>query len=193
MRTVILYGSPHGRSGDTAALVEAFCAQAGGEFYGIDAYRADIRPCVDCRACWKTDGCAIKDGMTEAYRFIAASDVVVIASPLYFSLLTGPLMSVGSRLQAFYAAARFRNTRLTGKPKAGVALLAGGGDGSPERALAVARCLMHQMGAEYIGWAASLHTDTVPARDDQKAMKAAADLARQAKAWVTGQADGSLR
>ncbi len=192
MRTVILYGSPHGRRGDTAALVETFCAQAGGEFYGIDAYHADIRPCVDCRACWRTDGCAIADGMTEVYRRIAVSDVVVIASPIYFSLLTGPLLSVGSRLQAFYAAARFRNVHLAGKPKVGVALLTGGGDGSSERALAAARCLIRQMGADYIGCAASLHTDTTPARDDREALAAAAALARQAKDWAARQPDERL-
>ncbi len=182
--TVILYGSPHGAKGDTAALVEAFCAQLGDECFWVDAYHANIGPCVDCRACWQKDGCVLQDDMAEVYRQIAASQVVVIASPVYFSLLTGPLMTVGSRLQALYAASRFRGKRLTGRPKAGIVLLAGGGDGKPDHALDAARRLLRQMGAEYIGCAASLRTDTIPARLDTAALEAAAGLARQAKAWV---------
>ena len=189
MRTLILYGSPHGSKGDTAALVAAFCARVGGDFDWVDAYRADISPCVDCRACWQGDGCAIKDGMTEVYRRIADSDAVVIASPVYFSLLTGPLLSVGSRLQAFYAAARFRGVRLAGKPKAGAVLLAVGGDGACTPALQAARCLLKQAGAEYIGYAASLGTDSIPAREDPAALRQVADLARAVKDWAARRTD----
>ena len=68
MRTLIFDGSPH-RNGDTAAMIEAFCTELGGDVERVRAYelQGKIAACVDCRACWKKPGCAIKDGMQEIY------------------------------------------------------------------------------------------------------------------------------
>ena len=50
----------------------------------ISAYHCNIKPCVDCRFCWKNDGCAQKDGMQEVYADIQDCDNILIASPVYF-------------------------------------------------------------------------------------------------------------
>jgi len=183
MKTLILNGSPH-KKGDTAALVEAFKAEMGGDFVEVFAYDDGISPCVDCRACWKKPGCVIRDGMDEVYREITECDAVLIASPVYFSLLTGPLLSLGSRLQALYTARRFLNVDLRGKRKAGALLLAGGGDGSCGRAVDAAQCMLRHMGAEYLGYAASLNTDSVPAAEDAKALEEVRQLAEQTRERV---------
>lgn len=55
----------------------------------VYAYRCDISPCVDCRYCWENNGCAIEDEMQAVYRFLQECDNILIASPIYFSELTG--------------------------------------------------------------------------------------------------------
>ncbi len=123
MKTLILNGSPRPQ-GDTVALIQAFREGLKGEIWQIDAYRMNVSPCVDCRACMRGGGCRIQDDMEQIYQAAAEADVLAIASPLYFSTLTGPLLSLCSRFQALYAARR-RGIVLPGPEKAGVALLVG--------------------------------------------------------------------
>jgi len=182
MRTLVFDGSPH-INGDTAVLMETFCAEMGGEVERIRAYelQGKIAACVDCRACWKVPGCAIKDGMQEIYDKIDKADVIVIASPVYYSLLTGPLLSLLSRLQCAYANRRFIGHRLFEKQKLGAVLLVGGGNGRPDPALEAAETLLRCMRARPLGSAMALKTDEVPAKEDVQALEAAAALARRIK------------
>jgi len=46
--------------------------------------------------------------MQEIYKYIEECDNILIASPLYFSELTGKLLVVGSRLQTYFCARFFR-------------------------------------------------------------------------------------
>lgn len=83
MKTLILNGSPH-KNGDTAALTGALQGLLPGEVREVFSYFAQAGPCVDCRRCWKTEGCALHDGMDEIYAFLRQADNVVIASPPVF-------------------------------------------------------------------------------------------------------------
>lgn len=58
----------------------------------------------------------------------------MIASPIYFSELTGKLLDVGSRLQTYFCSSFFRNENSIEKPKKGAVFLVGGGDGRMEKA-----------------------------------------------------------
>lgn len=178
MKTLILNGSPH-RNGDTAALVAVLKETLGGELIEVNAYSAKIAPCVDCRACWKKPGCVIRDEMDQVYRAMDECDAVVVASPIYFSMLTGPLLSLASRLQAIYTARRFLKVDLRGKKKVGGVLMTGGGDGSFHKALEMAECMLRFMGAASEGYAAALHTDDCPAAQDAEALEAVRELARK--------------
>lgn len=180
MYTLIFDGSPH-KNGDTAALIEAFCAGLSGEIERIRAYdvQGKISACIDCRACWKKPGCAIQDDMQEIYRKIEKADFIVIASPVYYSLLTGPLLSLLSRLQCGYANSRFVGVRMFEKQKLGAVLLVGGGDGRPDPALEAAETLLRCMRAKPVGSAMSLKTDDVSAREDTAALLAAQELAKK--------------
>lgn len=177
MHTLILNGSPH-KNGDTAALLAALRENLHGEVTQIDCYRADISPCTDCRWCTKNPGCAIRDGMQEIYPIIETCDNIIIASPVYFSLPTAPVLGVASRIQTYFCASFFRKSPVPIKPKKGGIILAGGGSGSAEPAEATARRLLKYMKAKEIGpVAASLATDKLPAADDAAALDAARALA----------------
>ncbi len=103
MKILILMGSPR-KNGNTAALLELFCeelAQGGGEVEIIRLYDRDIRPCVACRACqkdWSVFGCAQQDDVQVIFDKILASDLVVLATPIYAWYCTPPMKAMLDRL-----------------------------------------------------------------------------------------------
>ncbi len=179
MKTLIFNGSPR-KNGDTASLLHVFKEAIGGDIQQIDAYFCKIKPCSDCRHCWTHHGCAIRDEMQRVYTLIDEADNIVIASPIYFSELTGALLNILSRLQYLYVSKTFRATdTLTEKRRNGVILLAGGGDGAPTRAAETAACLLHQMDAEVIGTVCSHNTNRLPACQDTAAKANIRTLAKK--------------
>ncbi len=166
METLIFNGSPR-PNGHTASLIRELKRFLRGDVTVIHAYSGGISPCVDCRSCWEKPGCSIHDGWDEADKLLRRCDSVVIASPLYFSQLTGPLLSVLSRLQQYYCAGAFRGEPPGLPPKRGGVLLTGGGDGAARPAQAMAETLLRQMNCKKIAPALCCHrTNTVPALEE---------------------------
>ena len=178
MKTLIINGSPR-KNGDTVALLSEFKKQIHGEVSEISAYYDKIQPCKDCRLCQKQKGCAIKDDMSKIYA--DDFDIVVIASPLYMSNLTGPLMSLASRFQAYYAAKHFLKDEITVRKKTAVLILVGGGDGGPEPAITLSKWMFKNMNANFSdeNVVLSLHTDNLPAKDDLSAISRIDEIALQ--------------
>lgn len=170
MKTLIFNGSPK-KNGDTVALLNILKTEIDGKINQIDTYFCNIKPCVDCRYCWEHPSCSIKDEMQNVFSLIDKADNIVIASPIYFSELSGSLLSALSRLQYLYVSKHFRNDNiLTKKKRNGIIILSGGGDGSPKKAEDTATCLLHHMGAEVIGTVCSHDTNSVSAKDDKRAV-----------------------
>ncbi len=177
MKTLILNGSPR-PDGDTQSLLHLFGESISGECLTINAYTCGIAPCRDCRFCWENPGCAIQDGMQEVYAFIQACDNILIASPLYFSELTGLLLSLGSRLQTYFCARSFRKEEPVQKPKRGAVILVGGGDGHISTAYGTACTLLHHMNCYDILPAVFSHsTNDRPAIQDDEAVQGIRDIA----------------
>ena len=170
MKTLIFNGSPR-KNGDTSSLIEKITGKIDGEYRIAEAYRCNISPCVDCRYCWKNSGCAIDDEMQEIYGYIQECDNILIASPVYFSELTGKMLDVGSRLQTYYCARQFRKEEPVIKPKKGAVILVGGGDGRIDTAYRTACILLHHMSCHNIHEAVYSHnTNERPAIDDQNVL-----------------------
>ena len=177
MKTVIINGSPR-MNGDTAALIDILKDAVHGEHKQFNVYDGSIRPCIDCRACHVNDQCSIQDAFSELLDAIDDADVIVLASPVYFSELTGPLLSVASRLQYVWVSNNIRHRPvISAKPRRGIIVLTGGGQGSVDKALHTATCLLRQMGAQSIDSVCSLHTDCLPARQDEEAKRTIRELA----------------
>jgi len=170
MKTLIFNGSPR-KNGDTMEMIKKLTENLHGEIKIVNAYNSEISPCIDCRYCWKRNGCAIKDGMQEIYDYIQDCDNVVIASPIYFAELSGMLLALGSRLQTYVSAKYMRKETPIAKPKKGAVILAGGGSGGAERAYETAKELLKLMNCTEIHeLVASRKTDHVPASEDDEAM-----------------------
>ena len=171
MRTLIINGSPR-KNGETVSLINKLTEQLKGEYKTVNAYYSDISACIDCRYCWSNDGCAINDEMTEIYDYIADCDNIVLASPIYFSQPTGKLLDVCSRFQTYFAAKHFRNQKLSVKPKKGAVILAGGGDGNPQKAYeTLCGILSHINTTDIYKLAGSFNTNKTPATEDVKVLK----------------------
>ena len=170
MKTLIINGSPR-VNGDTASLLDIIRKNIAGECRVLNAYGSNISPCVDCRYCWEKEGCAIQDEMQEIYDYIQECDNILIASPIYFSELTGRVLDVGSRLQTYFCAEYFRGEKPILKPKKGAVLLVGGGEGYMEKAYETACVLLHHMNCHDIHEIVFSHnTNVTPAIENEQAL-----------------------
>ena len=167
MKTLILNGSPR-KNGDTAALLAAL--RLSGEVELLDAFHTEVSPCLDCRYCRTHAGCSIKDGMEDIYRKIEESDNIILASPVWFGSLPGPLLTLVSRAQTLFSGWFFRKEQKK-RGKKGAVILVGGGSGGAEGALATAKMILRELGVEgEIPQVMSLTTDRTPAAEDQAAL-----------------------
>lgn len=168
MKTLIINGSPR-KHGDTAQMIRKLREKLPGEVEEFVCYGSEIGGCVDCRYCWKEDGCCRKDGWQELDRKIRECDSLLIASPVYFFELTGRLLDVFSRVQSYWCARFYRKKELIPKVKRGGILLVGGGNGSMERAAETASLLLKDMRCVEIAPPVCCHnTDRVPAEGNEQ-------------------------
>ena len=175
-KTLIINGSPR-VNGNTAALINEMRKHLDGEVIELSAFRANIAPCIDCRGCWSTAKCVVNDEMSIIYG--DDFDNVVLASPVYFMTLPGSVLSLMSRLQPWHAAMYFLKKPLVLRPKKAGLILTSGGKGNEAGAEHHIRVMFKLLGAS--GYedhrVTSLKTDTVPAADDEGALRGAAELA----------------
>jgi len=178
MKTLIISGSPR-KNGDSMTLVNEMIKYLNGEVRVIYTYNNNISPCVDCRYCWHNKGCSINDGMQEVYQLLNEVDNVIIASPIYFSELTGQLLSFASRLQLFYSSRCIRkDSEFKQKKKNGVLVISAGGDSNNyECSSRTANIIFHQINTTLIGSVSTIHTNNIPAKDDIEALVKAQELA----------------
>lgn len=178
-KTLIVNGSPRVH-GNTAALIDELKQHLDGEIIEISAFRSNIAPCVDCRGCWTTARCVVRDDMEVFYG--DDFDNVVIASPVYFADLPGQMMNLISRMQPWHAAMFFLNDPLKQRPKKAGLILTAGSKGNAMSATRHAGTLFKLLNAkgfdEHI--VVSGNTDTIPADQDEKALADARALA----AWL---------
>ena len=178
-RTLIINGSPR-VEGDTATLVRELRKHLFGDIVEISAFRANIAPCLDCRGCRETARCTVEDDMRVIYK--DDFDNVVLATPVYFMCLPGPVLSLLSRFQPQHAAEFFLNKPLDIKQKKAGLILTAGGKGNENGAnhhIFVLFKMLNASGYENHN-AKSLNTDTIPAKDDKAALE---DVRRLAE-WL---------
>ena len=177
IKTLIINGSPR-KNGDTVSLINELKANLTGEIKIVNTYYDKISPCIDCRYCWIHAMCSIDDGMQEIYSLLNEVDNIIIASPLYFSQLTGSLLNFASRLQYFYVKKYIKkDSSFSLKAKKGVLILVGGGNGGPDRAISMAATLFHEMGAEMVDYVYSLNTDKISTKSDENALTKIKEIA----------------
>lgn len=169
-KTLIINGSPR-PNGDTAALVAELKHHLKGEVVELSAFRSRIAPCVDCRRCWHTARCAVRDEMDTIYA--DDFDAVVLATPVYYMDLPGQVLSLMSRFQPQHAAQFFLNKPLDIRKKKAGLILTAGGKGNEDGATHHIRVMFRMMNAHGFEdhCVKSLRTDFLPAAQDAQALE----------------------
>ena len=177
MKTLILNGSPRA-NGDTAFMIKTLTAKLQGEVTVIDCYKANISPCVDCRACKVKPDCVIKDDMQNIYSALCECDNVVLASPVHYGELSAMLLKVASRFQVYSSAILFRREKPDIKANCGAVILSQGGSGGAQRAYETAGLIFQSLGIKRVlPLVCSINTDKLPAEEDEKAINELTRLA----------------
>lgn len=105
MKVLILEGSPRIK-GNSAILCDEFergAIEAGCEVEKIHITRKKIGGCLGCDACQRNGGiCVQKDDMAEIRGKMIDSDIIVLASPIYFYSMSSQLKALIDRTYAFY-------------------------------------------------------------------------------------------
>lgn len=152
MKTLVLFGSAR-EDGHTKDMLDILLQDLKGEIDIIDAYRTVVEPCRDCRYCWHKRGCSIKDGMQEIYKKVDEADNIILAAPMYFHTVPGPMKVLIDRFQVYWAG-EVRKDRPEKYTKKGVILMVGGARPFTNQFLAgeiVLKGLLHDLAADCVG------------------------------------------
>jgi len=103
MKISIFYGSIHKERGNTYVIIDEFqksAKAAGADVDVVFLAEKKIKNCAACLTCWtRTPGrCVIKDDMSELLDMFMASDIVVMATPVYVHNVTGIMKTFIDRI-----------------------------------------------------------------------------------------------
>jgi multimeric flavodoxin WrbA len=104
MKVVSLLGSPRERA-NSSMIAERFCATAqklGAEARTFALNDLNFRGCQGCMACkTKLDRCVLEDDLTEVLEAVRETDVLVLATPVYFWDVTSQLKAFLDRTYSY--------------------------------------------------------------------------------------------
>ena len=127
MKVLGISGSPRKGASTTDELVkEVLSGVEGCETEFLSLAGKDIRPCIACLGCVKTNVCVLKDDLADLREKIVDADAYVIGASNYFKMLNGLAHCFLERWYQF----RHREARAVAG-KLGVAVGVGGSGGEP--------------------------------------------------------------
>jgi NAD(P)H-dependent FMN reductase len=127
-KIVTIYGSPR-RKGNTGLLLDRFIEGAEepcGLFKKdiiikkIVVNDLNISPCRGCRNCSITGECIVDDDMQQVYRELIEADFLAVASPVFFTTVSGYLKALIDRCQRFWSLKYEHKKRIITKKRKGI-------------------------------------------------------------------------
>lgn len=105
MKVLGIMGSPRVGSNTDLLLGEALrgAREQGAETEKVVVDKLKMGPCREYYGCLKDGKCVIRDDMDAVYPKLLDSDVVIVASPIFFYGLTAQLKALIDRSQALWA------------------------------------------------------------------------------------------
>lgn len=105
MKVLTINGSPeiHGCTDRALREIEGVLSENGIECHRVNVGNKDVRGCIACRTCRKTNRCIFNDIVNEAAPLFAECDGLVVCSPTYYAGCNGQLLAFLDRL--FYSTA----------------------------------------------------------------------------------------
>jgi multimeric flavodoxin WrbA len=106
MKIACLLGSPRTK-GNSATIAKHFCEAAEGLGAQVRTFalnKLQYRGCQACMACkTKLDKCILEDGLAEVLEAVRESDVLVMASPVYYGEVSSQLKGFIDRSYSYLA------------------------------------------------------------------------------------------
>jgi len=105
MRALGIAGSPR-RQGNTEILLDRFLSgaeSAGAQVQKIVVSELEIGGCLNCQGCWEDGICVLEDDFGQVNEALVASDVISVASPLFFWNVPAQLKALIDRGQSQWA------------------------------------------------------------------------------------------
>jgi multimeric flavodoxin WrbA len=104
MKVVTLLGSPRS-NGNTATLAKAFnetAEEMGADIKSFMLNKLDFKGCQACDACkTKSNRCVLKDDLAEVLETVENTDILVLATPIYFAEVTAQLKTFVDRCYSY--------------------------------------------------------------------------------------------
>ena len=106
MKVTNIIGSPHA-TGNTATIARTLVNEletSGAEVTTYELNKLNYRGCQGCWACQRTSyHCVLRDGLSQVLKDVETSDVVIIASPVYFGDVTSQTKGLIDRFFSYHA------------------------------------------------------------------------------------------
>ncbi len=135
-RIVAIYGSPR-KGGNTSILLDRFLEGASKannpgkkelRIKKIVAVDLNISSCRGCGNCSKTGECVINDDMQQVYKELIEADFLAVASPVFFTTVSGYLKALIDRCQRFWSLKYEHKKKVIHKSRKGIFISAAGSD-----------------------------------------------------------------
>ena len=184
MEILAVMGS-HRNGHNTQKALDFFLKQikADHELYLYNVNKISVEPCKACDYCVDHQGeCIIEDDdMREIYKRLETCDLLIIASPVYFSAFPSKIKALIDRTQMLY---NLKDRSIIKKKKM-VVIGVGGAPHYPRQFQAVVNTLewyQKYLNCEEIGFVEFSHTDEVGALENKDGLKKLAELGEKVNA-----------
>lgn len=104
MKALIVSSSMRANSNSEllASQVALGLRQGGLEVEILSLKKKDIKFCIGCLSCQKTMKCVLKDDMAEMIDKVKESDIIILATPIYYYEMSGQLKTFLDRLNPIF-------------------------------------------------------------------------------------------
>lgn len=149
-----IMGSPRIKGNTDLLLDEALrgAQSEGAEVEKIIADKLKLAPCREYYGCLKDGNCVIRDDMDDIYPKLLGTDVVIIASPMFFYGLTGQLKALIDRCQALWVRKHVLKQTPSVEARRGAFIAVGAtrGDKLFDGSILTVRYFFSAIGVEYV-------------------------------------------
>ena len=153
-----IFGSPR-KGGNTERLLEEAlkgAKEAGAQVEQLHISHFHITPCTECLQCLEKGECVIQDDMEKIYPKLLESDIIILASPIFFYGITAWAKALVDRTQALWArkyVLKDPSLGKEGKRRKGFLISVGGTKGQKvfDGAILTAKYFFDVLNADYVG------------------------------------------
>ena len=136
MKVLVIKGSPRAQ-GNSSLLMEEVLnglkekGKEGLEINTINPYQLDINPCINCDNCQQELKCIFDDDMNDLYMKFDRSDIILVATSIYFNGTPAKLKAMIDRCQLIWSSKYIFDNSIIKRDKQRIGYLLATG-GAPE-------------------------------------------------------------